>query len=97
MSQFFYVYVLRSVKDSNFYTGYTGNLRQRIKSHQDGRISSTRNRLPMNLIYWEGCLSQADATKREKYLKSSWGKRYLKNRLANYLEGNHDRQNHSPL
>ena len=40
----------------------------------------------MKLTYYEVCLNQQDATKREKYLKTSWGKRYIKNRLNNYLE-----------
>jgi putative endonuclease len=44
-------------------------------------------RVPLELVYWEGCLDQADATQREKYLKSAWGKRYIKNRLRNYLTG----------
>jgi putative endonuclease len=44
-------------------------------------------RLPMRLVYWEGCLSQKDATAREKYLKTAWGKRYINNRLKDYLAG----------
>jgi putative endonuclease len=87
MSTNFYVYVLQSGKDSNFYVGYTNDLRQRLEVHQSGRVKSTKNRLPVTLIYWEGCLNQADATQREKYLKTAWGKRYLKNRLKNYLTG----------
>jgi hypothetical protein len=42
---------------------------------------------PIKLEYREGCLNQADATKREKYLKSSWGKPYIKNRLKYCLTG----------
>jgi len=87
MSNYFYVYVLQSEKDSNFYIGYTNDLRRRLEAHQNGQVKSTKNRLPIKLIYWEGCLNQADATRREKYLKTAWGKRYLKNRLKNYLTG----------
>jgi len=39
------------------------------------------------LVYYEACLNQQDATKRERYLKTSWGKRYNKSRLKNYLTG----------
>ena len=85
--QFYYVYVLQSEKDNMFYTGYSNDLQERIKDHQTGKVPSTKNRLPINLIYWEGCLHQQDATKREIYLKSAWGKRYIKNRLKNYLTG----------
>lgn len=84
---FYYVYVLKSEKDGNNYVGYTNNLRERLAMHNAGKVSSTKNRLPIKLIYFEGCLNQQDATKREKYLKSSWGKRYIKNRLNNYLTG----------
>ena len=82
--KYFYVYVLRSEKDKNLYTGYTNNLNSRIVRHNTGKVESTKNRLPMKLIYWEGCLNQKDALLREKYLKTAWGKRYLKNRLKYY-------------
>ncbi len=83
----YYVYVLNSKKDGNNYVGYTKNLQQRLDLHNKGRVKSTKNRIPLLLIYFEGCLNQQDATKREKYLKTSWGKRYIKNRLDNYLTG----------
>src|SRR5438045_9711311 len=70
-----------------FYVGFTKNLTKGLESHNDGLVPSTRQRRPLELVYWEGCLNQADATHREKYLKSSWGKRYIKNRLRNYLTG----------
>ncbi|MCZ2444215.1 MAG: GIY-YIG nuclease family protein [Flavobacteriales bacterium] len=84
---YYYVYVLQSEKDGYNYVGYTSNLRDRLALHNAGKVSSTKNRLPLRLIYFEGCLNQQDATKREKYLKSSWGKRYLKSRNENYLTG----------
>lgn len=82
---YFYVYVLLSEKDNQFYTGYTSNLRERLKLHEEGKVISTKNRLPIKLIYFEGCLNQQDATRREKYLKSGNGKIYLLNRLNKFL------------
>jgi len=82
---YYYVYVLLSAKDGHFYTGYTSNLKQRLVSHIAGKVASTKNRGPLNLIYFEGCIHQQDATRREKYLKSGNGKIYLKNRLSNFL------------
>ena len=82
---FYYVYVLLSQADNKLYTGYTNNLRNRLDLHNSGKVASTKNRIPLLLIYWEGCLNQQDATRREKYLKSGNGKRYLKNRLKNYF------------
>ena len=87
MSAYFYVYVLRSLNDQRFYVGFTKNLRKRIQDHQNGLVSSTQRRNPFELVYWEGCVDQTDATRREKYLKSSWGKRYIKSRLRSYLTG----------
>ena len=83
----YYVYVLRSSKDNNFYVGCTKDLKNRLSLHNRGRVISTRDRKPLQLVYYEACLDQQDAIHREKYLKSSWGKRYLKNRLKNYLTG----------
>ena len=83
----YYVYVLKSGKDNFFYVGYTKDLKVRIEEHKTGRVNSTKDRLPMELVYYEACLNSKDATKREKYLKTSWGKRYIKNRLENYLTG----------
>ena len=83
----FYVYVLKSLKDSNLYTGYTQDLNNRLQQHNNGEVLSTKNRKPLILVYYEACLNSQDATHREKYLKSSWGKRYLKLRLKNYLTG----------
>ena len=80
-----YVYVLLSEKDGKFYTGATRDLRLRYKQHQDGEVVSTKNRLPVRLIYYEACLSEKDAFIREKYLKSGLGKRYLRNRLKHSL------------
>ncbi len=84
---YFYTYVLRSVKDSKFYVGFTKDLLKRLDEHNKGKVESTKNRLPLKLVYWEGCLNQTDATNREKYLKTAWGKRYIKNRIKNYLTG----------
>jgi putative endonuclease len=83
----YYVYVLLSKQDNGFYIGCTKDLKMRLKDHNAGHVQSTKNRLPMELIYYEGCLNQKDAFKREKYLKTTYGRRYLKNRLKDYFTG----------
>jgi len=82
-----YVYVLRSQKDNKNYVGYTKNLKLRFEQHNKGLVDSTKDRHPLKLIYYEACLNQQDATKREKYLKTIYGKRYIKSRLKSYLIG----------
>ena len=73
----YYVYVLQSQKDEKFYVGYTKDIQKRLEEHNSGKVRSTKERRPLELIYWEGCLNQQDAIKREKYLKTAWGKRYI--------------------
>jgi len=82
---YYFIYILKSLKDNNLYTGYTSDLKKRVEEHNSGKVISTKSRIPLKLIYFEGCLNQKDATHREKYLKTSWGKRYLKERLRNFL------------
>ena len=83
----YYTFVQRSLKDNRFYIGFTSDLKQRFEQHQKGRINSTKDRRPLELIYYEACLDQNDATKREKYLKTYNGKMFLKNGLESYLTG----------
>jgi putative endonuclease len=82
-----FVYVPQSKKDKKFYVGWTNNLQKRFFEHQKGKIFSTKGRRPMRLIYYEACINREDAKKREKYLKTAWGKRYIKNRLQNISRG----------
>ena len=85
--KFYYTYIMQSLLDNKMYTGYTKNLKLRFEQHQNGLVESTKNRRPLKLIYYEACLSQKDATHREKYLKTYLGKMFLKNRLKSYLIG----------
>ena len=81
----YYSYVLQSEKDNGFYVGFTKNLKLRFGQHNKGLVESTKDRMPMKLIYYEARLNQSDATKREKYLKTYNGRRYLAKRLKSYL------------
>ena len=81
----YYTYVLQSEKDDKFYVGFTKDLKLRFDRHNKGLVESTKDRRPFTLIYYEACLSQDDATKREKYLKSFHGKMFIKKRLKSYL------------
>ncbi len=49
--------------------------------HLSGLVQSTKNRLPMKLVYYEACISQKKAIEREKALKTGFGRNYLKNRI----------------
>jgi putative endonuclease len=81
----YFVYVLQSKKDKKFYTGFTTNLNERIDKHNSGKVISTHYRIPLELVYYEVCYNQEDALHRERYLKSTYGKRYIRSRLKNFL------------
>lgn len=80
-----YVYVLQSKRDEKLYTGCANNLRARIKLHNDGKVMSTKLRRPLVLIYHEAYPNKFDAFAREKWLKTGWGRNYLKRVLKHYF------------
>ena len=82
-----YTYLLQSIKDMEFYTGCTNNLKRRFEQHNKGLVESTKERIPLKLVYYEACIDRSDAARREKYLKTYNGKRFLKRRLKSYLTG----------
>lgn len=84
----FYTYILKSLVDNNLYTGYTSDLKKRLTELNNGLNLSTSYRRPLILTYYEACIEEKDAINREIYLKSAWGKRYIKNRIKTYLRGN---------
>ena len=86
----YYVYILKSLKDHKLYIGYSINYKQRIKEHNNGRVSITKNRKPFKLIYYEACLNKTDAIKRENQLKTGFGKGYINRRLSAYLNNKRD-------
>jgi len=82
---FYYVYILRSLKDGKFYIGFTKDLRRRFKEHNSKMSTSTKSRVPFTLVYYEAYLHSEDAKEREKFLKSGWGRNYIKKSLKHYL------------
>ena len=85
--EFFSVYVLQSLVDKNLYIGSTENLKIRFEQHNNGKVLSTKDRQPLELVYYEGCRDFRDARHREQYLKTTYGHRYLKSRLKSYFTG----------
>ena len=84
----YYVYLLRSLKDDKLYTGLSEDINRRLHQHNSGQVSSTKERRPLDLIYYEAYLSKEDAEGRELFLKSGSGKRYLKKQLFHYFKQN---------
>lgn len=77
----FYVYILKSKIDNKLYTGFSKDLKQRIRDHDKGNVNSTKNRRPLELIYYEAYRDKESALKREKFLKTTKGKLQLKKQI----------------
>jgi putative endonuclease len=71
------VYVLKS-KDGKLYKGFTNNIDRRIREHRSGHTQTTSRMLGLEIIYKEEYDDFATARKRELYLKSAAGRRFLK-------------------
>ena len=82
----YYVYVLKSQFDGKLYVGYTTNLRNRLREHQDGEVISTKPRRPFEIIFYEGYKNKEDAKRRERYFKTSKGKSSLRMMLRDSLK-----------
>ena len=81
----FYVYILK-LSTGDLYTGATSDLRRRLREHHAGRVSSTRHsRDSSELIHYEAYLLKSDALRREKYLKTTEGKRMLRQQIRDLL------------
>ena len=80
------VYVLLSLKDDNFYVGYTTELSRRLDEHFQGRNTSTAPRRPLVLVHCEYYLAKTDAERRETYLKTAKGRRVLRLMLQESLK-----------
>ncbi|MCL5774884.1 MAG: GIY-YIG nuclease family protein [Patescibacteria group bacterium] len=81
---FFYIYVLESIKDGSRYIGYTGNLKKRLEEHNKGKSVYTDIHKPYKLVYFEGCTNMQDAKRREGYLKTHQGRKFLGLRLIEH-------------
>jgi putative endonuclease len=84
--RFYYVYVLESLKDGKRYIGFTTSPKERLEAHNKGLSFVTKPRRPFQPIYIEGCLNIEDARRREHYLKTTGGRRFLAKRLREYMK-----------
>ncbi len=80
------VYILYSLKDNKLYIGYTTNIQRRFAEHQSGNSKSTAPRRPLKLIFCEYYLAKEDAVRREKYFKTTAGKKTIKLMLRESLK-----------
>ena len=81
----FYVYVLRSTTTGKIYIGQTDNLTKRVYQHNDPNcylgLYTKYNNGPWFLVYSEVYQSRTEALKREKQLKTSRGRAFIKQQI----------------
>ena len=75
-----YVYLLK-LKNEEYYTGQTSDLRERLEKHREGGVPATRNLRPLELIYYCAFSSQKTAIVFEKYLKTGSGQAFRNKHL----------------
>lgn len=78
-----YTYILQCA-DGSFYAGWTTDLGNRIKAHNEGKGARyTRSRLPVQLVYWENHPNRSTAQRREAEIRKL--KRKEKEKLVNSI------------
>jgi putative endonuclease len=82
----FYVYVLKSKKDGQLYTGFTTNLKERFKKHNKGQVVVTKFRRPFFLVYYEAFKNKKDAIIEEMFYKTGYGREVLSQKIKFSLE-----------
>ena len=82
-----YIYVLRSERDGRFYVGMSENVSRRVLEHNTGKTKSTKGFVPWKLFFSEEFPNRITARKREKYLKSGYGKQWIKEKWSRSSAG----------
>jgi putative endonuclease len=81
ISNMYYAYVLKSVNHDYYYKGHCHDLEKRLSQHNSGMTESLRPYIPFRMVYAESFELESEAIKREKYFKTSAGRRYLKKKI----------------
>lgn len=81
------VYVLYSLSTGHLYTGITNDPERRVGEHNGGRKGAKRTRAgkPWVGIYWEPCVSKAEALRREYQIKQM-----TKGQKLSFIQGHND-------
>ena len=73
----FFTYIITSISNSTkTYIGFTSNVEERLKSHNQGKSSYTKKYVPWNLTFYAAFPEKEIAMNFEKYLKSGSGKAF---------------------
>ena len=79
-----YVYFL-FLKNEDIYIGLTDDLRRRINEHALGKVESTKSFRPFQLVGYEAYALKSDAQRRERFLKTTEGRRLFRQQYRDIL------------
>ncbi len=82
----FFIYIIQSLKDNSFYTGYTSDLKLRLEFHNNGKSTYTAKKSPWKLVYYEKFDNKSDAIKREKFLKNQRNTDFYNKLITSFKE-----------
>ena len=77
----YHTYILQSQKDNTFYIGFTKQLQKRIRQHNSGKSKYSSKHAPYKLVYYEKLDTKEDAIKREKFFKTTEGRKFFRNKI----------------
>ena len=83
--KFYYVYILHNHSKDFIYVGYSADVRSRYIEHNEGKVTSTKHYIPLDLIHYEAYRHMKDAKRRETYLKSNKGRTTIMTMLKEYF------------
>ncbi len=78
----YYVYIIQSQKDQSYYTGFTEDLKQRIKGHNWHEAIYSKSKAPLDLVWFCSFRDKKKALDFEKYLKQGSGFAFARKRLV---------------
>ena len=81
----YFVYILKSGKDGNYYIGYTQDLKYRLKRHFEGTSSATKSRLPLELVAYKEFNNKKEAIETEKDFKRRRSRRYIEIKIVEWV------------
>ena len=74
-----YLYILKTIKNS-YYIGSTDSIERRFSEHCDGKVKSTKDKLPVTLVFSEYHFTKSEAQKKEYRIKR-WKNKKLVEKL----------------
>src|ERR1700744_3182127 len=83
-SAMLYTYILQSVKSGRYYTGHAEDIHERLKRHNAGKVTATKNKGPWIIKYYEECETKALANSRELYIKSMKSRVFIENLIKSF-------------